>query len=138
MSQWDLKPHKNKLSELFRSETYLNSVSTHNANKDNKRVHEGGKGILEFDRIEVWVLELETDSTGLGRWFWIKLKVKNIHVQRIVCAYQTCGNPATEPIGIGTIYDQQIRYHISIRVTCRPRILFREEIVLEIEWKRND
>ena len=52
--------------------------------EENNMLEEGGKCILEFDTIKVWVSELGTDRTGMGRWCWIKLNGNNGHMCRIV------------------------------------------------------
>ena len=64
--QWDLITHNSQLEVIFRLENDLHAVETRNFHEEYKIAQEVGTGILAFDTIVGWVLELVIYRTGMG------------------------------------------------------------------------
>ena len=89
----------------------------------------GGCAIVALNSAVGRVVGSGADSSGLGRWCWLRLRGKaNTHV-RIICAYRPVKNMRDS----NSVYNQQKWYYKSINLfdTC-PQIQFTIDLESEI------
>jgi hypothetical protein len=82
------------------------------------------------------VADSGVDSTGLGRWCWIRVG-SGLKKTQIVMAYQPCksGNTTTR----NTANDQHSQYFQALGDACSPRMIFYEDLVAQLlVWKLVD
>ena len=73
------------------------------------------------------------DSTGLGRWVWMRFQGRNGHVTRVVSIYRPCnGNN-----GAASVHAQHVRYLKGVQERDRsPREALYEDLFEEAtKWK---
>jgi hypothetical protein len=61
-----------------------------------KRLQTGGVGIVATDDVVHRIVEQGRDTTGLGRWAWIKLQGRQGTTIRIVTVYRPCDSTGPE------------------------------------------
>ncbi len=95
----------------------------------------GGCAMMALGTVSPKVINSGVDSSGLGRWCWIRLSLGTIKT-RIVMAYQ----PSNSKRSAGTtIKDQHSRYFCALRDLRSPCTKFFEQIVSQlISWKAID
>jgi hypothetical protein len=93
----------------------------------------GGCAIMVMNLISAEVQNTRVDSTGLGRWCWIRLG-SGQRKTRIVMAYQP-SNSSCSSAGM-TVKDQQSRYFCARGDARSPRTIFFEQLITQLLlWK---
>jgi hypothetical protein len=95
----------------------------------------GGCVMMAMGTLSPEVIDSGVDSTGLGRWCWIRLG-SGTKKTRIVMAHQ----PSNSGRSAGTtIKDQHSRYFGALGDARSPRTIFYEQLVSQlISWKAFD
>ena len=91
----------------------------------------GGVGLVASSDIKHRIIDQGKDSTGLGRWVWIRIQGKEGHTTRLVSAYRPCQSD-----GAGSVYRQHQRILSAGGDHRLPLDAFREDLTAEIiNWK---
>jgi hypothetical protein len=87
--------------------THQKSIFSYNKTElhQTKSIQHGGVGICTTDEGVHRVLSTGEDSSGLGRWAWVRLQGKAGRTIRIITAYRPCGAG-----GEGTVWEQHQRH----------------------------
>jgi len=126
------------LATILRSKTEkIRSVASHNK-KETKNVgrnQRGGTATILRNQLAAFVVDSNTDHTGLGRWSWYLVEGEPGHRTYFITAYAPCGNTAA---GHHTVYKQQERFIHLKGLNTNPKAMFREDL-LEIlrRWRKN-
>ena len=87
-TNWDEVPAEKGPSNLFSGAHRCHVVAAHNKNDNiSSRSQPGGTAVAAFSRLSSFILESGQDSTGLGRWSWIRVGTEG-RKTRIITAYQ--------------------------------------------------
>ena len=131
-TNWPLLPKSHQLQNLLQLREGARVITGHNEHERFSQAQQGGTfmAIKEFN--QGIVQSVGKDTTGLGRWCWIKLKGAT-STTRIIVAYEAC---RTRKCAQNATIAQQRRYwRIQGDKRC-PRRIFREELVnLITEWR---
>ena len=102
--------------------------------KITRRQH-GGTAMMALGRLSSQVLDSDSDTTGLGRWCW--MRVGGGGKETVVCmCYQPC-DPGEDTAG-QTSWDQQSRYFEARGDGRSPRDIFFEDLVEQlVAWKED-
>ena len=120
---------------LFRTDVSAKSVRGYNRHDNKHRGQEGGTAIVAINQATSLVASCGVDVTDLGRWSWMILETQPGHRTRIVSAYQPCANRRG---GYASCYSQQRAYHKEQGDNRCPRLLFRLQLIKQLEEWRND
>ena len=99
------------------------------ANNTHERIHrdqKGGTAIAGIGRICDVISEVGYDTTGLGRWTWVKLG-QAPHTTRVVSAYLPC-KPGRNSRG-RTVWEQHSRYFEARGDMRYPSTIFVEDLL---------
>ena len=80
--------------------------------------------MLAFHEAQPRICEKGRDSSGLGRWTWMRMQGKHGHYTTIVSAYRPCRNTTDT----GSVYVQQQTYWRHKKETRCPIKLFVEHL----------
>ena len=133
-TQWDMIHRDQKLSSLLDLREGSKCVVGYNQHERFTPRQEGGTFMAATDQIGSQITEIGSDTTGLGRWCWVKFQGRNLNT-RVVTAYQPC---KPNKLASSATYAQQKRYWMLHGCSQCPRKLFRENLIqLLTEWKEN-
>ena len=116
------------LRSFLRTNRPLVTAQAHNERGKSGRRQWGGTFVAAFDQTVEYVVETGKDTSGLGRWSWIKFMGKNGHVARVVSAYRP--NRTYDRRKHETVYNQHRIFWATKperRDIC-PLILFDEDL----------
>ena len=131
--QWDLLYNKQKLTNLFKTECAIFTVTAHNIHEQISRSQEGVTAMMMFDNLASVVKEKGVDKSGLGRWCWMLIQGKNNHRTRLITAYQPC---RCNKKANSAVYAQQRRYHRLENDFRCPIFIFKNDLLQQLEtWK---
>ena len=130
---WKRVPPENRLNELFRTENALKTKEAFNTHEDSGRYQQGGTFMLAFGEMATRVVETGVDSSGLGRWTWMRFIGRNGHKARIITAYVPCRSTIERH---ATVWAQQTSYLRTQGEKRCPRVVLLEDLAKAmIEWR---
>ena len=95
----------------------------------------GGTACMVSKQFRSMLTSHGVDPRGLGRWSWVRIRVKNNQYARFVFGYRPCHNSS----GFGSVWSQHVRYYRSEGIQDQyPRNLFIEEITAAIQALMED
>lgn len=101
---------------------------SHNITERKGRLYQpGGVAILSFGGAAARVVATESDPTGLGRWCAVQYQIKNKRLW-IITLYRPCAS-----LGPDTVYQQHLRYLVSIQDPRDPRAALLEDLDLVVK-----
>ncbi len=92
-----------------------------------KRLQTGGVGIVATDDVVHRIVEQGRDTTGLGRWAWIKIQGPQGTTIRIVTVYRPCDSTGPE-----TANQQHQRYLTQHNRLEEPRDALYQDLFEDI------
>ena len=101
----------------YRSSKAKKGITGHNIHETICQDQQGGTAIMSLGRLTEVVLDLGTDTSGLGRWSWLRIGSNGV-ITRVVSAYLPC-KPRNNSAG-KTVWDQHRRYFQSKGDFWRP------------------
>jgi hypothetical protein len=133
---WRIVPRSRWFDKLFGVGTKTRSIVAHNINERMLINQYGGCAIMAMNSISAEVQNTGVDSTGLGRWCWIRLG-SGQRKTRIVMAYQPSNSSHSS--ARTTVKDQQSRYFCAQGDAPSPRTIFFEKMIAQLLlWKSID
>jgi len=106
-------------------------VSHNKKDKHGDGFQPGGMAIVVLNEWAHWATRPGDDTTGLGRWSWVRLRGQENHHLRIVAVYCPCKSN-----GHLTTYQQQIRgQSIHEPFMCPRKKLLQDLQAQIIEWR---
>ena len=119
-----------RIRHVFRSAKYSLSYNTTEPTMT-EMVQFGGTASMAVDDCAHRVIAHGTDTTGLGRWSWLRMEGKNNHHLRVVSAYRP-----VDSVGHRTVQAQHTRYFRTKLKDVDPRQVFYEDLHDEVtKWK---
>ena len=101
---WEVMPRPGRLSNLLRATEDMRSVAAFNWHETLNIKQWGGTFMCTYGRLAGRTTETGTDTSGLGRWCWMKFRGKNNITTRIIAV---CVPRRGE--GLTTVFGQQQR-----------------------------
>ena len=123
---WTMVDHDHQFTSLLVPGTAKKGVTANNTHERIHRDQKGGTAIAGIGRICDVISEVGYDSTGLGRWTWIKLG-RAPHITRVVSAYLPC-KPGRKSRG-RTVWEQHSRYFEARGDMRYPSTIFMEDLL---------
>jgi hypothetical protein len=119
-----LDPHQQWQHRFSRLKTNSHcSTNTHSTSTD--RVLFGGTAYLTNETTSHKVSQKGSDTTGLGRWTWLKLTGRQGITVRIINGYRPVADTSNRA---GTVYSQQQKYFQDDGNAREPRLAFLEDL----------
>ena len=84
----------------------------------------GGTFMVALHQAQPRICDRGKDTTGLGRWTWMRVQGRHGHHTRIISAYRPCKNRET----LGTTYRQQETYWTNNNEPRCPIKVFDEQL----------
>ena len=124
---WHRRRLKEKLKSIMKCSSWNAqlTVTANNIHEETGRRQFGGTATMAFNSIVATVAGSGVDTSGLGRWSWIKLQGKHGKSTTIITAYCPCMSDSAKP---ETVYSQQKRFLISNNEDICPREAFRRDL----------
>ena len=114
---WDMVPATSQFCNIIGRSKAKKGISGHNIHEKICRDQQGGTAIMALGRLTEVIIDLGTDTSGLGRWSWIRVGTNGV-TTRIVTAYMPC-KPRNNSAG-KTVWDQHRRFFHSKGDFRRP------------------
>ena len=131
-THWDLLPGTHGLSRLLDQRDGGRCCGSHNKHERFSLFQQGGTCVASAETMVDSFVDSGVDTSGLGRWSWIRMKGRNT-ITRIVVAYSPC---VTRKTAQSATIAQHRRYWRMQNNTMCPRKLFRLHLVAQLtEWR---
>ena len=133
-TNWNLVPHTHSFKKSLSMREGSHCCTGHNSHENFSLKQQGGTFIASTPTAGQYIREMGNDSTGLGRWSWMRVEGRTI-ATRIICAYQPC---ITRKRSMSSTIAQQRRYWQLHGIRVCPRVKFREDLFdLLKQWREN-
>ena len=133
-TNWNLIPYTHNFTKSLNMREGSHCCTGHNTHENFSLKQQGGTFIASTPTASQFVRDTGTDSTGLGRWSWMKVEGRT-SATRIICAYQPC---ITRKRSMSSTIAQQRRYWLLHGLRVCPRVKFREDLFnLLKQWREN-
>ena len=117
-----------RFCNLFGLGNAAKGIASSNVNdRQIRRDQWGGTCIAAVGRFSSFVKEVGSDSSGLGRWSWVRVGGGG-KTTRMIIAYQPCGTRGRKTMG-ETVWDQHTRYFEARGEIRDPKTMFKQDLV---------
>ena len=133
---WHRRRLKEKLKSMMRCDSWDDqlTVAANNVHEETGRRQFGGTATLAFNSMVATVASSGVDTSGLGRWSWMKFQGKLGKSTTIISVYCPCKSDGKQP---ETVYSQHKRYLMSKHQDVCPREAFRRDVSIFISKCRS-
>ena len=115
---------RERIDEWLDNSITKSKVNFNTHDRSNELRQWGGTGIITHGKLSHYSAGAGADSTGLGRWTWVRYQGKHNVTLRVVSIYQPCESKASP----GSVYNQHKRYFLENNDTRNPRAAFLEDL----------
>ena len=97
---WHQRRLKEKLKSMMKCTAWDGqlTIASNNVHKETGRRQFGGTATMAFNSIVATISGSGVDTSGLGRWSWIKIKGKLGKSTTIIAAYCPCMSDCKKPV----------------------------------------
>jgi len=131
-TSWDLVPSerrpKDRCRQWFESLNVHSAFNTHHKNTERKAHLQGGVSVWSINDASHRVLERGVDTTGLGRWCYVRYQGRGGITTRVYSIYRPCKSE-----GPNTVYAQHTRYMAEKEDARCPQVAMVEDLKRQLQ-----